>query len=137
MSRLATASNVEVVPVTKPFSNFDFVDDRFQGSFPIRRLFSQARSRECQTAVLEEIPAAGAASDENGEIKGLFPDYHMAALRRLSFWRGKFKEEKEISNQDAAACIGFAILKHDSSVSQRVNEWHVFESVIVQYPEAR
>jgi hypothetical protein len=50
MSRLATASKVEVVPLSQPFSNFDFVDDHFQGSFPIRRLFSQARSRKCQTA---------------------------------------------------------------------------------------
>jgi hypothetical protein len=34
MSRLATAFKIEVVPVSQPFSNFDFVDDRFQGSFP-------------------------------------------------------------------------------------------------------
>lgn len=132
MSRLAAPSKVEVVSVVRPFSNFDFADDRFQGSFPIRRLFSQARSRDCRTAVLEDIPAAGAVADENGEIKGLFPDHHMQALRRVSFWRSKFKKENEISKQDADECIGFAILKHDASASQQVDEWHVFESVIVQ-----
>jgi hypothetical protein len=134
MSRLAAPSNVEVVSVVRPFSNFDFADDRFQGSFPIRRLFSQARSRDCRTVVLEDIPAAGAVADENGEIKGLFPDHHMQALRRVSFWRSKFKKENKISAQDAGECIGFAILKHDGSASQQVDEWHVFESVVVQYP---
>jgi len=134
MSRLAAPSKVKVVSLVRPFSNFDFADDHFQGSFPIRRLFSQARSRECQTAVLEEIPASGAVADENGEINGLFPDFQMHALRRVSFWRGKFKTEKEISKQGDGECIGFAILKHDVSPSQQVDEWHVFESVIVQYP---
>lgn len=134
MSRLATSSKVEIFSVTRPFSNFDFVDDHFQGSFPIRRLFSQSRSRTCHTVVLEEIPAAGAVADENAELKGLFPDYQMQCLRRISFWRTKFDHEKNISRQDAADCIGFAIFKHDSSAAQQVNEWHVFESVIVQYP---
>jgi hypothetical protein len=133
MSRLATASKVEVVPVIRPFSNFDFVDDHFQGSFPIRRLFSQARSRDCQTVVLEEIPAVGAVADENGEITKLFPDYQMQGLRRLSFWSTKF-HEREIAQQNAKDCVGFAILKRDQSAAQQVDEWHVFESVIVQYP---
>lgn len=134
MSRLATASKVEVVTLSQPFSNFDFVDNRFQGSFPIRRLFSQARSRKCQTAVVEEIPAAGAVADENGEIKALFSDHQMDALRRISFWRSRFTQETDIIQQSTEDCLGFAILKHDQSVAGQVNEWHVFESVVVQYP---
>ena len=134
MSRLATASNVKVVSLAPPFSNFDFVDDHFQGIFPIRRLFSQARSRQCQTVVLEEIPAAGAVTDENNEIKTLFPDHQMNGLRRVSFWRSHFTKEAEIARQNEANCLGFAILKHDVSPVGQVNEWHVFESVIVQYP---
>jgi hypothetical protein len=83
---------------------------------------------------MEEVPAAGAVADERGEIKGLFPDYQMAALCRLSFWRTKFHHENEIAQQAIGDCVGFAILKHDVSAAQQVNEWHVFESVIVQYP---
>src|SRR3974390_1150034 len=126
MSRLALPSKVEIFSVARPFSNFDFADDHFQGSFPIRRLFSQARSRECQTVVLEEIPAAGAVADENREIRGLFPDFQMKALRRVSFWRSKFKTQKKLSKQDDDQCIGFAIFKHDVSISEQVDEWHVF-----------
>ena len=134
MSRLATASKVEVFSLAKPFSNFDFVDDYFQGRFPIRRLFSQARSREARTVVMEEIPVAGAVADENAEIAKLFPDYQIQGLRRISFWRSDFKDEKDIPQQDTKDCLGFAILKHDFSATKKINKWHVFESVIVQYP---
>jgi hypothetical protein len=82
---------------------------------------------------LEEIPAGGAVADENGEITKLFPDYQMRGLCRLSFWSAKF-HEKGIEHQNAKDCVGFAILKRDQSAAQLVDEWHVFESVIVQYP---
>lgn len=134
MSRLAKSSKATVFPVVPPFSNFDFADDRFRGRFSIRRLFSQARSRGAQTAVLEEVPPTGAVADENNEILKLFPDYQMLGLCRLSFWHSDFKTAGKISLQSSKDCIGFAILKYDVSVKGNVDEWHVFESVIVQYP---
>jgi hypothetical protein len=133
MSRLAPPTCVEVFPSVRPFSNFDFVDDHFEGSFPIRRLFSQARSRGCQTVVVEHVPAAGAVADENAEIAVQFPDYTMRDLRRISFWSSAFTDKSEIAKRQAADCIGFAILKHDLCVSRNVDDWQVFESVIVRY----
>src|SRR4030095_16614089 len=98
MSRLTPVREVEVLPAARPFANFDFVDDRFQGSFPIRRLFSQARSRGYRTIVLEEVAAAGAVADENAEIRRLFPDHTMSQLCRISFWRTVFADKGMIAN---------------------------------------
>jgi hypothetical protein len=133
MSRQALATQIEVFLSECPFSNFDFVDEHFQGSFPIRRLFSQARSRGCKTVVLEKVPPTLAVSDENTEIFDLFPDYQMRDLRRISFWRSAFTKKEEIAFQRPTNCIGFAILKQDYCPSQQVDDWQVFESVIVRY----
>ncbi|MCF7674078.1 MAG: hypothetical protein K9M97_01945 [Akkermansiaceae bacterium] len=46
MSHLAPASGLEVISLERPFSGFDFVDQRFSGSAPIRKLFSISRCRQ-------------------------------------------------------------------------------------------
>lgn len=129
MSRTSGHTAVEVVPTERPFSNFDFVDQRFQGSFPIRRIFSQARSRDAATLVVESIPATGVVADENLEIPKYFPDFQMEALVRLSFWKSPFTGKDDIHLLDAADCIGYALLKLDHSDAANIHDWHVFESV--------
>src|SRR6266542_2898587 len=100
MSRLAAPSGPpRIIPIARPFSNFDFVDQEFSGSAPIRRLFSQARSRKAQTLVIEDVPAEGAVADENTELLSYFSDYTMGLLRRVSFWKTTFANEPELQNQ--------------------------------------
>lgn len=129
MSRASGHTAIEVLSADRPFSNFDFVDQRYQGSFPIRRLFSQARSRNVRTLVVESVPAEGVVDDENCEIRSLFPDYQMDGLVRLSFWKAIFTNQAEISSLVASDCIGYALLKLDCSKTAKVERWHVFESV--------
>jgi len=59
-----------------PFSNFDFVDTHFDEESAIRRLFSQARSQDAKTLIVEDIKAEShfffvAGKEKNGEPKFL------------------------------------------------------------------
>lgn len=131
MSRLAQALSLQIKGADRPFSNFDFVDREFSGSAPIRRLFSQARSRGAKTLVMEKVAAQGAVADENAELGNLFPDYQMAGLVRLSFWRTSLTRKAEMAMLRDADCMGWAILKLDQVGGRQ--GWHVFESVIRAY----
>lgn len=97
MSRLVRPAAIQIVDLDRPFSNFVFADKMFQGSFPIRRLFSQARSRQCRTLVLEDVAPRSAIEDENTEIQRLFPDYSMQGLKRLSFWKPSFTSSSPVN----------------------------------------
>ncbi len=134
MSRLVAPNGIaEIVALEQPFSNFSYAEEHFQGSFPIRRLFSQARGRKCKTLVIEDVPPAAAVEDENTEIRELFPDYQMAGLKRLSFWLTKFSDSDALSTISASECIGYALLKHDVCPIRKLDLWHVFESAIAKY----
>jgi hypothetical protein len=135
MSRLARPVKVVCTSTEQPFSNFDFVDSHFQGSAPIRRLFSRARSRKFKTVVVETIPAEGAVADEVEELKALCPDYRLLGLKRISFWSEPVPDASALSAMPAEAFLGWAILKHDAATfrGQEVDRWHVFESVIPKY----
>lgn len=106
MSRLASAFATQFVALDRPFSNFDFAEAHFEGSFPIRRLFSQARSRGCRTLVYEQVPAEGAVADENREIATLFEDHRMTHMVRLSFWRPSYRNASEFSKATSSICLG-------------------------------
>ena len=133
MSRLVHPEAIQIVDLDRPFSNFAFADKMFQGSFPIRRLFSQARSRQCRTLVLEDVSPRSAIEDENTEIERLFSDYSMQGLKRLSFWKPSFTSSSDLSARSSEDCIGFALLKLDSCPSRKYFSWHIFESVIKKY----
>jgi hypothetical protein len=134
MSRLAApVATPCVVATDPPFSNFDFVEREFAGSPPIRRLFSQARSRKVRTLVIEEVSPEGPIAAENTELQQLFPDYRMVALRRLSFWKSSFTDASAIPSLCDEDCVGWAILKLDYCPSKNIRRWHVFESVIRKF----
>lgn len=136
MSRLASPADVVCTSTEQPFSNFDFVEQHFNGSAPIRRLFSRARTRKFKTVVVETVPAAGAVADEVAELQQLCPDsYQLLGLKRLSFWSEPVADAAALAAMPPAGFLGWAILKHDacSFRGQAVNRWHVFESVIPKY----
>jgi hypothetical protein len=121
MSRLSQASKIEILNIARPFSNFKFAEDRFGGSYPIRRLFSQARCRDCKTLVIENVPAEGVVAEENSEILEIFHDYQMTGLVRLSFWKIAFAKPEDLETIDGLKfCVGYALLKKDSCPSQKI-----------------
>lgn len=137
MSRFARPTGTLFASAVRPSSNFDFVEEHFAGSPPIRRLFSLARSpaRNFQSVVVEDVPAEGAVADEVEELKRLFPDYTLRGLKRVSFWKNAIADQAALTSAPAEDCLGWAILKHDKATIREevVDEWHVFESVMVKY----
>jgi len=133
MSRRLTATSGTAKPIDRPFSNFSFAEEHFQASFPIRRLFSQARSRGCRTLVIEDVEPSGVVQDENEEILRYCPDFQFAHLKRVSFWKPKFDKVRDLRKYSNGDTIGYALLKHDICPSRNINRWHIFESVVRQY----
>lgn len=134
MSRLATATKLSIFSTVRPFSGFEFAEDNFSGSAPIRRLFSIGRTLKGKTIIVEDVPAECAVVDENAEIVDYFPDYKPGGVKRISFWRKSFSSKKSISTLRSQDCIGYAILKRDTIPSKNLDSWHVFEAVIKRYP---
>ena len=132
MSRLAPPLGaLEFIELDRPFSNFKFLDDRYGSPpFPLRRLFSQARSRLCRVLVLEQVAPMAAVLHEVEELRTLASDYELGGLERLSFWKTEITNEAELAAADPNDCIGYAILKYDVCPSRDTDSWHVFESVI-------
>jgi len=132
MSRLAPpVGALEFVKLDRPFSNFKFLDSRYGSPpFPLRRLFSQARSRQCHVLVVEKIEPMAAVLDEVQELQTTIADYELHGLQRLSFWKVNLEKEADLDAVDPSACIGYAILKYDVCPSRTTDAWHVFESVI-------
>ena len=132
--RLAEPSDIQLVSVAPPFSNFDYVDHEFDGVPSIRRLFSQARSYGCQTLVVETIPPIGVIAEDDAELASLFPDFQRGGLKRVSFWKTPIENEAALTGADSRKLLGFAILKRDVVPSRATSRWYVFESVLIKYP---
>ncbi len=132
--RLVLPQNIKVQPAIAPFSSFRFVESHFNGINSIRRCFSLARSLGMQTITIEEIPCRGIIADENDEISAYFTDYKCEGLIRLGFWRKSFVRSNQMKSLTDNDLIGYAILKHDVSVTANCNRWHVFEAVFTKYP---
>jgi hypothetical protein len=131
---LATSTKPPVFEqLQAPFSNFDYVDSHYDGQTAIRRLFSQARSQDAKTCVVEEIEAEGVVRSENLEILKRHPDFRMTGLQRLSFWNRRVASAKQIGKLSSEQLIGYFIAKKDSVPSISKNDWHVFEAVFRKY----
>jgi hypothetical protein len=131
---LATSTKPPVFKQLKaPFSNFDYVEANFNGETAIRRLFSQARSHEAKSFVIEEIKAEGVVLSENREIIKKYPDYQMTELKRVSFWNRRVASVEQIGKLTSDNLIGYFIAKMDSVPSIKKNDWHVFESVFRKF----
>ena len=129
----------EVVDLTrrrdKSFSSFSYIEEKFDGGFTpnrallsLRRIFSQSRSLNGQTLIVENLPPVGAVADDNSELVKLYVDYENIGLQRLTFWDVKLTDA-DVDNLPPKALIGYAIVKRDVIPSRSLDRWHVFESV--------
>ena len=137
--RLVLSTNIEVLEASAPFSSFKFVEDNFNSSPALHRCCSLARSEGLQTLVVEDIQAKGAISDENKEIPEYVVEHKMTGLKRLTFWKKKFKHKIALNSKKDKDLIGYALLKRDRYIlnedpSNRFEYWHIFEAVFHKYP---
>jgi len=134
LHRRAAPTHVLTLCTDAPFSSFDWIETHLSPTESIRRCFSLARSLEMRTVVVEDIPACGMIRDENDELLTLVPDYTMAGLKRLSFWKIPISDPSSLSAADPSGLCGYAIVKHDRVPSRNRDHWHVFEAVFRKYP---
>lgn len=130
MSHLSAGLDRELISLERPFSSFEFVENRFSGSPPIRKIFSIARCRKAKTLVCERIPAEGGVAEENEDLLAMDHAFKAEELVRLSFWDSQAISCDELRGKD---CIGYAILKLDEIPSIGWHRWHVYEAAFCSY----
>lgn len=121
--RRGTGHNPRTLCLAPPFSNFNFIDEHFDGQDAIRRIFSLARSSGAEELVIEELDAVGFLLEEQEDIARICSKTKPGPIQRLTF----FKQSKP---------IGYAILKKDTAIrpdNVQINGWHVFEAVLPKY----
>ncbi len=124
-----TIKDFEIVPITPPFSFFDFVDTRFYHLPSLRRLLSQVRQHGGKTMVIEEIDTAHDLDEENDDIRKRHPDLVWSKSFRLGFFKKSFSTKRGLSSAENNQFIGYAIVKTDEFLS-RARVSRIFESVI-------
>ena len=132
MSDLRTTPSLKppvILDTKPPFSNFQYIENRFGSLDSIHRIFSQVRLRGFQTLISEEIGSVGFSGEDDLELVGAgikpFPD----SLVRLSFFSAEIKDASNISSVENHNFLGYAILKKiPAGPSSYI--WIVFESVI-------
>lgn len=131
MSDLRTTPSLnspEVKDVTPPFSNFSFIEERFGFVAPIQRIFSQARTLDVKTLVIESIKSVGFSEEDDLDLKEAGFSVSLSPLIRLSFFDSSLKDLEELSKCDESNFIGYAILKQVPCGSNY--RYIVFESVL-------
>jgi hypothetical protein len=130
----------EIIETKPPFSNFNFIEKRFGPLFPLfplfplHRIFSQARTLDFKTLVVEKIKSVGFSEEDDIELRNAGFQVPQEPLIRLSFFTTKFRSLRHLVRQKDSSFLGYAILKKiPSGVGER---WIVFESVMVssKYP---
>lgn len=133
--RKVVAENEEYFNLLPPFSFFDFIEERFGYGLhnSIRRFFSLARAANAKTLLVETIPCAGIVSEENEDLKNLYPEHKCTLLYRLSFWNDEIVDSTPFQFANKFL-LGYSILKKDTIPDKNIDKWHIFEAVFRKYP---
>jgi len=121
--------------MTRPQSNFDFVDAEFRGLATLRRLLSQIRQHGGRAIVHEKLRESKDLLEENEDIDETYSDFSGSRTFRLSFFRTPIDTIEKLSLLSDNELIGYAIIKEDSFDSKRQRESRIYESV-VRCPDA-
>ncbi len=128
-AREADAVELEVIPATKPFSNFDFIDRRFEGLLPLRRIFSQARLHGYQTLVVEQLRLTDDLREENDDLAQRIGLVRSSAAWRISFFTKAFKTTRGLKSATNEDFLGYAVVKADD-VAGAGKSMRVYEAVM-------
>jgi len=123
----------EVVDARAPFSNFEFIEDRFglqdSGCRHLKRILSQARVLDFKTIIIEEIESVGLSKDDDIDLVEAGYKLSDKKLIRLTFFKQLIEGLDKIENLSDDDFLGYAILKH-SPRKETGFQWIVFESII-------
>lgn len=128
----AAASTAVEYNLSRPHSNFHFVETHFNGLEPLRRIFSQARLLNCSTVLVEKLTEADDATEEDEDLAKVNPRFRGSECTRLAFFR-----HPDLKNGvEKIAPLGYAIVKKDKYNDKKNDRLHVFESVLpaVRHP---
>lgn len=126
--RNADSKKTEIFSLLRPFSMFDFVETRFKGLGPLRRILSQVRNLSGTTMVCEHLEFSNEIVEENEDLNiryGQMPD---SSVVRLSFFNKEFITEKGLSTATSEQFLGYAVIKEDSVGDQHCIR--IYESVL-------
>ncbi len=128
----------EIEDASAPFSNFDFIEQRFgPHQVALRRLLSQARVNGYSLLVIEKINSVGISADDDEEL--LNAKYKLSGdpLIRLSFFKKRkshllyslFKKNKYYPSLvlKKKNLLGYVILKNVPRKDKY--KWIIFESI--------
>lgn len=120
----------DILQISRPFSNFDFIEDNYGDFLPLRRIFSQVRQHDGKILIKEIINESEDIHQENEDLNSIYPDFSSSSseLHRLSFFKKKINSHESISSLSNEDFIGYAIIKLDSS--KHYNNTRIYESVM-------
>jgi len=132
--READATSSVIESIDRPRSNFTLIDALFPTApsiGPIRRVFSQARSHNAKTLVVDQLDPRSAADllEEAEDLQTCLGAPPTSRILRLSFFTQAFGAAQDIESLKDDCFIGYAIIKEDR-VSGGYSKSRIYESVI-------
>lgn len=103
----------QIIPIKRPFSNFNLIEKRFDGIWSLRRIFSQIRQMGGIDVIIEDVSLSPDLAEENADIKMFCPgfDDSKSYAARISFFSTEV--DKNFSNVLSDAFLGYAVFKRD------------------------
>jgi len=128
-ARQAQGLSLEIFPIERPFSNFDFIRQRFPQVHTLRRIMSQVRQLGGRTMALEKLPESGDLREENDDIRTRDPAFRKSECWRLSFFWKRFRSERGLASARSDEFVGYAIIK-DDEIPSKGRKVRIYESVL-------
>lgn len=128
-ARTSLGKSLEIISIERPFSLFHLIETRFGGCQPLRRIFSQVRTHQGQTMVIEKLGEPEDLREENADLLLRNPDFKSSVSYRLSFFSANFTSRQRLARLEDKDLIGYAVLKLDHAPSFGHRQ-RVYESVI-------
>jgi len=130
--RTSSGKLVDLITIHRPFSNFDFIDQQFDGLPSLRRIMSQVRQNQGETMVIEELDLHDARDlcEENEDIRRRYGALSSSSAYRLTFFSKPIQERRHIDGLENADFVGYAVVKRDDVASGRRIKTRIYESVV-------
>jgi hypothetical protein len=129
-ARTSLGSIIKILNIERPFSNFDFIENEF-GEFPqLRRIMSQVRQHNGKSLIFEKVDESLDLCQENEDIIKRSKCKVESQSFRLSFFKRRALNYKDILRMRSKDFIGYAIIKRDVFPENDIRT-RIFESVIL------
>lgn len=131
-ARTVQPKSIKIISVDRPYSYFNLVDSDFGKLTSLRRILSQARLAGVRTTVIEELQPSVDLSEENEDIRIVYPQAGEMPAYRLSFFSKSLSSEGELASISSDEFLGYAVVKNNSIKGVKPDlHWRIYESVTV------